>query len=368
MALINTLDPETVAARLTEWLPTVVAGISDLEISDVVVSTSNGMSSESVLLQATWTVNGTRATRGLVARVAPTQGGLFPSYDLGREARVMTALSAGSGAAVPEVVAHEITGEVLGAPFLLVERVYGDVPADDPPYTMTGWVLDLSEAQQATLFDNTLATLAEIATAEVEAPDLVSSDLPGSPTDQLLAYWRWFHEWAANGTASATIDSAWEWLDANRPEHESDPVVCWGDARLGNLMFGADQQITGVFDWEMAQLGPHEFDLGYLLFTNRVWSEGLGVPLPAGFPDRSSAVARFEELSGLSVRDLDWWEVFAGVRCAVLLMRVGNLMIELGAMPADAPMPITNPASIVLASMLGLPAPGTEAGWITGSR
>ncbi|HSV40285.1 MAG TPA: phosphotransferase family protein [Nocardioidaceae bacterium] len=371
MALINTLDPATVASRLAAWLPSVIKGAEDVVISDVQVSASNGMSSESALLVGEWTVDGVRETRGLVARVAPTQGGLFPSYDLEREAKVMTALSVGTDAAVPKVVAHERTGEVLGAPFLLVERVYGEVPADDPPYTMTGWVLELSAEQQATLFDNALRVLADIAKADWKALDLGSlapTTEGATPTDQLLTYWRDFYTWAGAGRRSATIDAAWEWLDANRPSADSNPVVCWGDARLGNLMFGPDQQVTGVFDWEMAQLGPHEFDLGYLLFTNRVWSDGLGVPLPAGFPEPAAAVARFEELSGLEVRDIDWWEAFAGVRCAILLMRVGCLLIELGAMPADAPMPIANPASVALAALLGLPTPGTETGWITGSR
>jgi len=370
MALINTLDPVIVAERLATWLPTVVQGAEDVAVTDVQVSASNGMSSESVLLTGTWTADGERTSLGLVARVAPTQGGLFPSYDLEREARVMSALSTGSGAAVPKVVAHERTGEVLGAPFLLVERVYGEVPADDPPYTMTGWVLELDSDQRATLYDKAVATLAEIAKADWRALDLGSLAAPGegTPTDRLLAYWRDFYDWAGAGRRSATIDAAWEWLDANRPATESAPVVCWGDARLGNLMFGDDQRVTGVFDWEMAQLGPHEFDLGYLLFTGRVWSEGLGAPVPAGFPDAASAVARFEELSGLEVRDLAWWEAFAGVRCAILLLRVGSLMIELGALPGDAALPIANPASVALANLLGLPLPGAEAGWITGHR
>jgi hypothetical protein len=92
------------------------------------------------------------------------------------------------------------------------------------------------------------------------------------------------------------------------------------------------------------------------------------VPLPGGFPDTATTLARYQELSGLTVRDIAWWEAFAGIRCAILLLRVGNLLIELGALPADAALPLTNPASVALAQLLDLPAPGVQAGWITGNR
>ncbi|WP_182379402.1 phosphotransferase family protein [Nocardioides sp. WS12] len=371
MALINSLDPGKVADQLGAWLMNTLPGVSDISFTDVYIPSSNGMSSESVLMEAEWTVDGARVKQGLVARVAPTSGGLFPDYDLEREATVMNAIATGTAASAPKVVAVDTTGDVLGAPFLLMERAYGEVPSDDPPYTVSGWVMDLDDAQRATLYDNALAALAQIGQGDVKALGLeflVDPALGESPTDRLLAYWRNFYSWAGNGRTSPTIDAAWEWLEVNRPAVESAPAVCWGDARLGNLMFGPEQEVTGVFDWELAQVGPHEFDLGFLLFTTRTWSQGLGVPLPGGFPDPATAVRRYEELSGLKVQSIDWWEAFAGVRCAILLLRVGNLLIELGALPQDAALPLANPASVALAQVLGLPAPSQQAAWITGSR
>jgi len=43
-------------------------------------------------------------------------------------------------------------------------------------------------------------------------------------------------------------------------------------------------------------------------------------------------------------------------------------MIDLGALPPDAALPLANPASAALAAMLDLPAPTAQAGWITGNR
>ena len=371
MAVINRLDPATVGECLSAWLPGALPDARDVRITGVQVSRSTGMSSESVLLDAEWTVDGRRERRGLVARVAPVDGGLFDSYDLVREARVMSALAEGTPVPVPRVLAQGTDRGVLGAPFMLVERAYGLVPPDDPPFTMAGWVLDLPEERRAALHDGALGVLADIHTADWRALDLgflARPELGAGPLDQLWRRWEGFYAWTARGRSSPTIDAAWEWLRRHRPDRESAPVVCWGDARLGNLMFDDRQRVTGVFDWEMAALGPHELDLGYFLFLNRVYTQGMGAPVPAGFPDRAATVARYEELSGLRVADLDFYEGFAGVVGAILLMRVGTLMIDLGALPPDAALPFANPASAALAAMLDLPAPAAQAGWITGNR
>jgi len=50
----------------------------------------------------------------------------------------MAAMARHSDAAVPAVIAQEMTGIVLGAPFLLLERPYGTVPGDDPPFVTGG--------------------------------------------------------------------------------------------------------------------------------------------------------------------------------------------------------------------------------------
>src|SRR5438445_8100692 len=164
MAVINRLDPAAVGECLSAWLPRALRGVTDVTVTGVQVSQSTGMSSESVLLDAEWRIDGRREHRGLVARVTPAGGGLFDTYDLVREARVMSALAGATSVPVPRVLAHETDPEVLGAPFMLVERAYGQVPPDDPPYTIAGWVLDLPEERRAALVDGALRVLAGVHT------------------------------------------------------------------------------------------------------------------------------------------------------------------------------------------------------------
>ena len=61
-------------------------------------------------------------------------------------------------------------------------------------------------------------------------------------------------------------------------------MLSWGDARIGNMMFGDDLAVNGVLDWEMVGLGSPDIELGWWLFILRHHTEGIGAPLPPGFP------------------------------------------------------------------------------------
>jgi aminoglycoside phosphotransferase (APT) family kinase protein len=371
MALKNRDNPDSVRDRLAAWLPSVLDTTSPVTVSDVHIPAASGMSNETVLFDCGWKHDGKDVARGFVARIPPDADGLFPDHNLARELRVMSVLAEHTNAAIPKVVAHESTGDVLGSPFALLERVYGQVAGDDPPFVTEGWVVELRPEQRATMYDEALKTIAEIQRADpvaVGLNDLLHDELGGTVIEQELEYWRRFYRWAAKGRESQTIDKAFELLVASRPHDDGPLVVSWGDARFGNLMFGPDQRVTGVFDWEMASLGRPEVDLAYFLFFDRLYSSAMGIPRLDGFPDRAATVARFQELTGHTVADLDWFEAWAALRGAILLLRVGNKMIELGLLPTDAAMPLNNPASQVLAALLDLPAPAGQAGWITGHR
>ena len=160
------------------------------------------------------------------------------------------------------------------------------------------------------------------------------------------------------------IDQVLDQLVRTCPANHTFPVVCWRDARLGNLMFGPDQRVTGVLDWEMAATGRPEVDLGYLLFFDRMMSTGMGLPRLAGFPSRDATLARYAQLSGRQARQINWFEAYAGLRIAMLVTRTANKLIELG-MAEDTTMSFNNPATIALADLLGLPAPVGELGCIT---
>jgi aminoglycoside phosphotransferase (APT) family kinase protein len=371
MALSNTTDPKQAEQALTAWLAARLADAEHVEVTGAIVPADAGLSTETILFDAAWRQGATWQSRSFVARVQPSGAAVFPSYDLDAEARVLRALAGTPGVPVPGIFAYEPDPAALGAPFLVMERLPGRVPSDDPPFTVTGWVLDCSAAQQATIYDTALQVIARLHAVDVDAAGLrfLAEREPGDPgLDQQLGYWQRTFAWAAGGERNPTVEGAFEWIRQHRPAEPEPLVLNWGDARPGNMLFGDAGEVCGVLDWEMVCLASPEMDLGWWLFLLRHHTEGIGAPMPAGFPTREQTIARYEELTGHPVRHIDFYEVFAGLRLAILMHRAGNLMIEAGLLPADAPMRLSNPASQLLAKLTGQPAPDGAAQSFIGNR
>ena len=46
--------------------------------------------------------------------------------------------------------------------------------------------------------------------------------------------------------------------------------------------------------------------------------EGVGFPMPAGIPDHDETIDYYERATGHKLRDLDYYEILAGTRPAIL--------------------------------------------------
>ena len=91
-----------------------------------------GQSNDTLLFDASWSENGRGRTAALVLRRQPSEHPIFHDPDVVREFRVLEALRAASRVPVPEVYWSEPDASVLGAPFFVMERVSGRVPAGWP--------------------------------------------------------------------------------------------------------------------------------------------------------------------------------------------------------------------------------------------
>ena len=121
---------------------------------------------------------------------------------------------------------------------------------------------------------------------------------------------------------------------AHAPADDPEITVCWGDARINNQLFDDDYHVAAVVDWEMVTLADPMMDLGWWLFLDRHFHEGTG----ARRAWRASRPARrwsryYEQVSGRTARDLEFYEVFAGFRFAVVMMRITSLLVEFELMP-----------------------------------
>src|SRR5581483_266620 len=271
MALANRIDPRVVAPVLADAIGQREIGSGDVSVDEVVIPATAGMSNETLMFRATW--SGDPVARRLVARVHPAPGtGLFMTYDIERERRVLEALHADGTIPVPRVHYSEPDGGALRAPYLVMDRIEGRSPTDDPPFTAAGWVVELDPGARAALSENSVATLAAIHRLDWRALglDFVNDgDDALGPLAERIAYERRFYDWASGGRSYRVIDAAFEWLADHRPADEGELVLNWGDARLSNLIFAEDHSVNAVVDWEMAAIASPELDLGWWLFGMR---------------------------------------------------------------------------------------------------
>ncbi|MCK5757101.1 MAG: phosphotransferase family protein [Mycobacterium sp.] len=334
-------DMTNVPAALSQWLSTVLPNTTP-EITVESGVDSNGMSSETILLSGRWTHGGRPVEQRWVARVAPTEADVpvFDHYRLDHQHEVMRLVGELTDVAVPPVRWLEDTGTVLGRPFFLMDRIDGEVPPDVMPYTFgDNWLYDASPEQQRRLQDNTveiLATLHSIPNARQVFGFLQDVDPPGETA--LHRHFGWLKNWYAFSVPdigrSPLVERALNWLEAHFPADVAaqEPVLVWGDSRIGNVMY-RDFTPVAVLDWEMATVGPREFDLAWISYAHMVFQELTGLAGLPGMPDflrEEDVRATYRDLTGVDVGDLDWFYVYSGVVWACVFMRTGARRVHFG--------------------------------------
>lgn len=360
MAIIQKRDPEVAKRALAGWLAGKLPDASGIEIHVAGASEVSGFSSDTIIFDATWRESGAARRQGFVVRAAPVGEAVFETYEIGLQYRILDAVRRRSDVPVPRVFWLEEDPSVLGAPFLAMERLDGRVPGDNPPYTLGGWVVEASPEQQRTMWLDGIDTLAKIATFDWRAADLGAldrSEYGALGQEQLMGWQRRYYEWAARKRVGC-VERGWKWLEENQPDDDHLVGFCWGDARLGNLMFGDDYRVRAVFDWEMARVGNPEFDLAWYLWFDKHFTDGIGIPRLPGFTPDGEAIARWEDLVGRKAEHLEWYTVFTMVWFAAIMMRVVQSNIAHGANPDElGPMETNNLATQMLAQHLGVPGP-----------
>lgn len=342
MAVTTGRDVEQSSKQLTQWLAAKVG--ADVTLGEFGGPGATGFSNETIIVDAQY--NG--ITDKLVVRVAPTGYTLFPDAAFEAQHDILVTLAAKTAIPVPSVRWYETDPSVLGAPFFVMGFVDGLIPEDNPPYTMGGWLHDAPAEIQEKVFWGAIDTI-----AEVSALDHTTLDLPPllQGLDAQLEYYRAFMESVETTEEVTVARRAFAWLTAHKPEDDG-TVFCWGDSRIGNVMFTPAGDRIAVVDWEMAVLGSPSQDLAWAWFLDRHHSDGMGQPRLAGFPSKEAMIARFEAKSGRSAKAFDYYELFAGFRFCVIMARLAVIFKDWGLIPADHDMGQNNAPALLTAQML----------------
>jgi aminoglycoside phosphotransferase (APT) family kinase protein len=336
-------DVATVPAAISGWLSTVLPGNVAPQVRVESGIDTTGMSSETIILTGRWDDNGTPVEQRWVARVAPTNEDVpvFPSYRLDHQFDVMRQVGQLTDVPVPHTRWIEPTGAVLGTPFFLMDHVDGVVPPDVMPYTFgNNWFADAPAERQRDLQDCTVEVLAKLHSI----PDahnrfgFLNADLPGDTA--LRRHFAWVQHWydfaVPDIGRSALLERTFDWLQQHWPDEQAagDPVLLWGDARVGNVLY-RDFRPVAVLDWEMVTVGPRELDVAWLIFAHMVFQELAGLATLPGLPDvlrEDDVRATYRRLTGVDLGSLGWFYAYSAVMWACVFMRTGARRVRFGEM------------------------------------
>lgn len=350
---------------LENWFARLLPHLEGVRIESIEAPSHVGYSAQTVFITVHGTEGGADRTLELVVRRQLEGMELFLNADLHWQCDVLKALTRHSNVRVPQVLGIETDRAVLGAPFLVMTRIAGRVVPQNPNYNRAGWLIDLTPEQRCRVWTNNINAMARVHELDWHAGfEFMSLARPGAAEfEQYLNHLeRWFI-WAANGREQPVADAALAWLRRNRPLQV--PVqVLWGDPIPANTLFAADLTVAALLDWEMAALGPGEIDLGWFLVFDDFFSTSMGVPRLAGLPDREQVIATYEAAAGRRVENIEYYEVLAMLRLAIIMVRGYDRQVALGNISRSSQAFTHNPMTAMLARRLALPVPEVGADFV----
>jgi aminoglycoside phosphotransferase (APT) family kinase protein len=237
-----------------------------------------------------------------------------------REWRILQALG---GTDVPHASAVAVCPDpsVLGRPFYVMGYVDGWSPMN-----VDGWPapFDHDLEARAGLAYEVVDGIALLSRVDWMAKGLHDLGRPDGFHERQVDRWTSFLE-RIKGRDLPGFDVAAAWLRENRPV-DFHPGLMHGDYQFANVMFahGAPARLAAIVDWEMGTVGDPKLDLAWVVGS---WPADTAHPGASragyvdlyGMPSRAEVVARYAEVSGRQVDDLDYYIVLAKWKLGVVL-------------------------------------------------
>ena len=129
----------------------------------------------------------------------------------------------------------------------------------------------------------------------------------------------------------------------------------WGDARLSNLVY-RDFEVVAVLDWEMASHRRSAARPRLVALRRPRAHDRVGLRAAARLPVARTTAERWSRLTGRSTEALGYYELLAGLRFTVIMLRMGKLLARHGPGPTD--FAYDNLISVALAELLDAPLLG----------
>jgi len=260
--------------------------------------------------------------REYVLRRPPFGSKVKSAHDMGREVAVLSKL-APVYARAPRVFAYEATGDVLGAPFYLMERRRGVILRKDLPAELAS-----DHARVRRICELLIDALVDLHAVDYVAAGLGEFGKPAGYIHRQVTGWTERYRGSQTDDIPA-IDQVASWLATHEPA-ESAPALIHNDFKFDNVIFDPSlESITGVLDWEMTTIGDPLMDLGTSL---SYWAQASDPPayhqLPfgptarPGMMTREEVARRYLERSGRTTDHLVFFYAFGLLKTAVIAQQI----------------------------------------------
>ena len=207
---------------------------------------------------------------------------------------------------------------VFGRPFYVMERLEGTVYEREIP-------VELADAPERIhrMSGRVIEQIASIHLVDLAATGLDALGDGHDFLDRQLDHWEHEIRRLQRGPLPA-LEQLLGALREQRPQPTPRVTLVHGDTKGGNFAF-VDDDVSGVFDWEMASIGDPMADIGWLEVTWRMtkpFSE-------LSHSDIDDLLVRYEQLTGIVVHDRPWYRALQAFKMAVIMF-VGAMLFDAG--------------------------------------
>jgi len=301
--------------RLSDWVRTQVPDADGVRLEGI-DRVSFGHSAEMMTLSVVTRRAGRDDRQDVVLRLRPKPPALLEPYDLARQFAILRAL-ADTPVRVPRALWLEPTGEVLGRPFFVMERVAGEVYEMESP-------AGADDDTVVRMCQSLVEQLAAIHTVDPTRTGLDVLDDGANHLDRELGHWAAEMNRVKRDRLPA-LEHLHRALLAGKPEPCPRVTLVHGDAKPGNFAFTGGE-VSAVFDWEMTTVGDPLIDIGWL---EMLWMQPVGISSHRAAPSIDALLAHYESTSGIKVANRPWYRAFNAYKMAVICL-IGAMLVEDG--------------------------------------
>jgi len=306
--LRDAMPPERIQAFLAQ-----ACGTADVVICDVELPTATGVSSGAVFFTAR--IGDAEPVRLFLKFDTGAPVRPFHQYDLGQQFAVQSVLF-DAGLPTPEPLYLDATGEHLGKPGQIMKVISAE--AGSSKAWLEGALATASPSERDAMLLDAIAQMARMHAVDVSDPRLASLRERAGGANSVEREINWTLDLARHHEfTDPRIDAAAAALRDAAPADVRD-VFNHGDNKFDNYLF-ANGKVAALIDFEMSAIAPRELDLAYLLFTTENLTPP-DSPRPDWFPDEAALVRLYEQASGVSLTDWDYYRALIAFKFSVMVL------------------------------------------------